>query len=110
MPMPKFDAQRVFNIYPTVPEGIQQDLAGLFMQLQMPQSDLDDKSAAVVNVAFDSSAWIEAPTIILDFDIFKAEEIEPTSDDVRKTLERFRIGKNELFEACITDETGTLIR
>ena len=84
MPMPKFDAQRFFNIYPTVPKGIQQNIAGLFMQLQMPQADLDDKSAAVVNVAFDSSAGIEAPTIILDFDIFKAEEIEP---HVRRRVE-----------------------
>ena len=108
--MPKFDAQRFFNIYPTVPQGIPQDIAGLFMQLQMPQADLDDKSTAVVNVAFDSSTGIEAPTIILDFDIFKAEEIEPKSDDVWNTLERFRIRKNELFEACITDETRTLIR
>ena len=110
MPMPKFDAQRFFNIYPTVPVGIPQDIAGLFMQLQMPQTDLDDKSAAVINIAFDSSTSVEAPTIILDFDIFKIEEIEPMSGDVWKTLERFRTRKNELFEACITEETRELIR
>lgn len=110
MPIPRFDAEDYFNIYPTIPKQISQDISGLFMQLVMPQTDLDETSTAVINVTFDTSSGPSTPAIVLDFDIYKSVELDPNSPEIWEVLEIFRARKNELFEACITDKTREIIR
>lgn len=98
-----------FNLYPHIPQGIPQDVNGLFLQLQMPQPDLAPPVLAVINLAIDQPPGPGQMAILLDFDIFKPGEYAPGSNEVWDFLDRLRMRKNELFEACITDTTRSLI-
>lgn len=98
-----------FNLYPNIPRGIPQDVNGMFLQLQMPQTDLMPEAVAVINLALTEPEVPGHATVLLDFDLFRIAELDPRSDDIWVALDQFRLRKNQLFEACITDETRRLI-
>jgi uncharacterized protein (TIGR04255 family) len=64
---------------------------------------------AVTNFAMTNSDSPENVTIVLDFDLFCTTNFDPHSSEIWDTLNLFRDRKNDLFEACITDEVRSLI-
>lgn len=104
---PSIELNDYFCLYPEIPKGIPQDVSGMFMQLQMPQKDLE--GIAVINQAVAEPTSPGTVSVLLDFDLFQVHEYAPGDEVIWHYLDKLRNRKNELFEACITDETRRLI-
>lgn len=107
IPKPSVELHEYFNLYPEIPEGVPQDVNGMFMQLQMPQPDLE--SVAIINQAVVDPIKPGMMSVLLDFDLFQVRDYAPGDEAIWHLLDKLRVRKNELFEACITDETRRLI-
>jgi uncharacterized protein (TIGR04255 family) len=97
-----------FALYPKIPETLpQQDTIGMTLSVQMPQRDID--CLAVINQIQVAPGKPDHISFVLDIDIFRLG-IESWSDaKVWELLDKLRDRKNEIFEACITDQTRDLI-
>lgn len=88
----------------TVPEVSsslpQKALQSFFMQLQIPQQDLD--CMLIINEAIALPTNPEIVTVILDLDLFRHQIWESNDEDIWRFLEKLRNRKNEVFEASIT--------
>lgn len=82
-----------------LPQGA---LQSFFMQLQMPQPDLD--ATLIINETIAPRTDPEFVTIILDLDLFREQVWESHDKNIWQFLERLRQRKNEVFEASITDK------
>ena len=107
IPKPSIEMPEYFHLYPEIPTGIPQDVSGMFMQLQMPQSDLE--GMAIINQAVVDPTTPGTMSVLLDFDLFQVRDYAPEDETIWHLLDKLRARKNELFEACITDETRRLI-
>lgn len=94
----------------TVPEvspDLPQGLSGYFMQLQIPQEDLN--CMLIINEAFTQPTSPEVISVILDFDLLREHIWQSDDEDIWHFLEKLRHRKNLAFEASITDKTRRLI-
>jgi uncharacterized protein (TIGR04255 family) len=95
----------------TVPEIssnlAQKALQSFFMQLQIPQQDLN--CLLIINEAIAPQANPNFVTIILDLDLFREQIWNRDDEDIWQFLEQLHDRKNEVFEASITDRTRELI-
>lgn len=96
--------QTVPEVSPTLPQG----LSDYFMQLQIPQEDL--QASLILNEAMLPLVKQDAVSVLLDIDLFSMVQFPAASDEVWDLLEKFRDRKNEVFEACITDKTRELLK
>lgn len=102
-----------FHTYPQVSEQYaHENINGFFMQLLMPQPDLE--SILVFNQAGVEPPQPHTLSFMLDLDLSKAapQLFEPVEDDapIWDLLEKFRVRKNEVFNASITDKVKEIIR
>ncbi len=97
-----------FALYPKIPEALpEQDTISMTLSVQMPQRDID--CMAVINQIQVAPGKPDHISFVLDIDIFRLG-IESWGDaDVWTFLDKLRDRKNEIFEACITDQTRDLI-
>ena len=91
------------EVSPNLP---QQGLQTFFMQLQIPQQDLD--CMLIINETLTQPTTPEVVTVIFDLDLFR-QKIWDRDEDIWSFLEKLRHRKNEVFEASITDKTRELI-
>ncbi|GAC1502256.1 MAG: TIGR04255 family protein [Chamaesiphon sp.] len=95
----------------TVPEvspGLPQNaLQSFFMQLQIPQQDLN--CMLIINEAIAPPTSPEVVTVILDLDLFSQQIWETNDKEIWSFLEKLRHRKNKVFEESITDRTKELI-
>lgn len=92
---------------PEVPSDLPEKiLQTYFMQLQIPQQDLN--CMLIINEALTQPTNPGIITVILDFDLFR-QQIWDSDEDIWQFLEKLRHRKNEVFEASITDKTRELI-
>ena len=110
IPLDSIEISDYFNLYPSIPKDISQRVNGMFMQLQVPQTDLEPEAMAVINLAITEPEQPSQVSVLLDFDIYRIEDMDPRSDNVWAALNQFRLRKNSLFEACITNNTRGLIK
>ena len=104
IPEKKIEIEDYFQLYPNIPKSISQDVNKLFMNVLMPQNDID--AYANINFAFQGSPDPTSLAFILDFDLHKTFPNGPTdSDKLWQLIGLFKKRKNELFEASITDLT-----
>ena len=102
------DLQDYLRIAPEVPSDLpQKNLSTYFMQLQIPQEDLN--CTLIINETLAPPTNPESITVILDFDLFRQQIWQSNDEDIWRFLEKLRHRKNEVFEASITDETRRLI-
>jgi uncharacterized protein (TIGR04255 family) len=92
------------EVSPLMPQNV---LSGFFVQLQLPQQDLD--CMLVINEALTSPTNPMFAIVILDFDLFRQQRWESDDEDIWHFLEKLRRRKNEVFEASITEKTRRLI-
>ncbi len=96
------------RVIPEVSPGLpQRSLQAFFMQLQIPQQDLD--CMLIVNEAIAPPTIPDFLTILLDFDLFRQQIWDSNDENIWHFLEELRHRKNEVFEASITDKTRELI-
>lgn len=89
------------------PNMAQSALQTYFMQLQIPQSDLD--CMLIINEAIAQPTNPDFVTIIFDLDLFRHVVLDSNSEEIWQFLDKLRDRKNEVFEASITDKTRELI-
>jgi uncharacterized protein (TIGR04255 family) len=87
-----------------LPQGA---LQSFFMQLQIPQPDLE--ATLIINETIAPPTNPELVTIILDLDLFREHAWESHDKNIWQFLEKLRLRKNEVFEASITDKVRGLI-
>lgn len=110
LPSDRIELEDYFELYPKLPEGIPQDINGMFVQLKMPQADLPPNSEAIINMGLADVEEPDSVAIMLDLDVFCVPNELITGDELWNGLEELRVRKNKLFEACITEKTRKLIK
>lgn len=106
LPLPVADLKDYLRTVPEVSPELPQNLEGYFMQLRIPQADM--KSLLLLNQAIIDPAKPGVASIVLDIDVFRLEDLPREDTAVWEFLERLRIRKNDVFEACITDKAREL--
>lgn len=107
LPVPIRDFADYLRTVPQVSPDLPQGLNGFFMQVQIPQPDL--QAALVLNQAMMPPENPKVVSIILDIDLYREESIPERDDEVWSVVEEFRSRKNAVFEACVTAATRELI-
>lgn len=78
------------------------------MQLQIPQEDLE--GMLLLNEAIIPPPGDNIVSVLLDIDLFCTVNFPGNENTHWNLLEKLRIRKNEVFEACITDKTRELVK
>jgi uncharacterized protein (TIGR04255 family) len=107
LPMPIRDFRDFIRFYPEVSADLSQDLAGFFLQVQVPQEDLG--AMLILNEAMVPPSGPGVVSVVLDIDVFKQGLKLESDGEVWSILEAFRLKKNLVFEGCITNRTRELI-
>jgi len=105
IPVPVRDLSQYLRTRPTISPDMSDEIAGSFLQLRLPQPDMD--CTVLLNEAILPVNEGLLP-VILDIDIFDEYE-RGIGDEIWTRLEELRWRKNQIFEACITDQIRTLI-
>jgi uncharacterized protein (TIGR04255 family) len=107
LPGPVLDFKDYLRTVPEVSPDLPQGLSSFFMQLQIPQEDLN--CMLIINEAFTQPTSPEVVSVILDFDLFREQIWQSNDEDIWHFLGELRHRKNQAFEASITDKTRRLI-
>jgi len=108
LPLPLKDFKDYLRTIPEISPDMSQGLSGYFMQLQLPQPDLE--AMLQLNQTLIPPPSPNLVSVVLDFDIFCKDNVPSKDQDIWKRFETLRKRKNEVFEACITNKTRRLIR
>jgi uncharacterized protein (TIGR04255 family) len=100
---PSVEPEEYLNLYPTLPKGIPPDITGMFMQLRMPQEDLD--AMAILNLTLTDPETDDAVSMLLDFDVFNLSERKPSDQVIWTVLDALDDRKNLLFNECLTQKS-----
>jgi uncharacterized protein (TIGR04255 family) len=107
IPLPLNDFKDFLRTVPEVSPDLPQGLSGYFMQLQIPQPDIE--AMAVINQAIMPPQVPDCVSVIIDIDIFQ-EHVMFSDDTFWESLELLHTKLDVVFEACITDKTRELIK
>jgi uncharacterized protein (TIGR04255 family) len=107
LPMPVRDFRDFIRSYPEISSDLTQQLAGFFMQIQIPQDDIG--AMLILNEAMVPPSGPNVVSVVLDIDVFKQGLKLESDDEVWNTMEALRLRKNLVFEGCITNNTRELI-
>jgi uncharacterized protein (TIGR04255 family) len=101
------DFRDFIRLYPEVSSDLPQQLAGFFLQVQIPQDDLG--AMLILNEAMVPPSGPDVVSVVLDIDVFKQGIKLQSDDDVWNIMDALRVRKNLIFEGCITNNTRELI-
>jgi uncharacterized protein (TIGR04255 family) len=107
LPMPMRDLRDFIRLYPEVSADLTQQLAGFFLQVQIPQEDLG--AMLILSEATVPPSGPDVASVVLDIDVFKQGLKLESDDEVWNALEALRLRKNLIFEGCITNNARELI-
>lgn len=107
LPLPLNDFKDYLRTVPEISPDLPQGLSNYFMQLQIPQEDLN--GMLVLNETLITPSEDNVVSVILDIDLFCQVNFPSDKNVLWDLLEQLRIRKNEVFEACITDSTRKLL-
>ncbi len=107
LPLPLKDFKDYLRTVPEISPKMAQGLSGYFMQLQLPQTDLE--AMLTLNQTLIPPPNPNLVSVVLDFDLFCKDNVPSDDQGIWKRFEVLRTRKNEVFEACITNKTRRLI-
>ena len=110
-PLPLRDFKDYLLTVPEVSPRLPQGLLTYFMQLQIPQEDI--QALLVLNqqlLPTQPDSQPKTASVILDIDLFRAHELPQDEEGLWDLFEKLHEKKNEVFEGCITDRTRELIK
>lgn len=107
LPLPLNDFKDYLRTVPEVSPDLPQGLSSYFMQLQIPQEDLN--GMLVLNEAT-LPPTEDVVSVLLDIDLFCQVNLPSVENAQWDLLEKLRVRKNQVFEACITDNTRRLLK
>lgn len=108
LPLPFNDLKDYLRTVPEISPDLPQGLSDYFMQLQIPQEDLE--GVLVLNEALIPPPEDNVVSVLLDIDLFCQVNFPGDKNAQWDLLEQLRVRKNEVFEACITDSTRRLLK
>ncbi len=108
IPGQSVDLKQYFRTSPEVSPELPQGMAGFFLQVALPLDDINGQ--VLINQAIIPPPDQSVVSIILDIDLMRHLEVPQEEDAIWKTFELLHVRKNEIFEACITDEARRLIQ
>jgi uncharacterized protein (TIGR04255 family) len=108
LPLPIDDLKRYLRTGPEVSSDLPQELGNFFLQLQLPQADIE--AFLVLNMTMVPPPKEGIASVVLDLDLFRTVNLPLDDDGLWKCFEKIRSRKNKIFEACITDATRELFR
>lgn len=108
LPLPMEDLTDYLRTVPEVSSDLPQGLGSYLMQLEIPQEDMG--ASVLLNEALLQSPDIDTASVLLDIDLFRPLEASIAEEELWDLLDQFRVRKNEVFEACITERTRELFR
>jgi uncharacterized protein (TIGR04255 family) len=108
MPGNRVDLKRYLRTAPEVSPDLPQDVEGLFLQIRIPQTDI--QSHALVNEAIVPPVREGVLSVVLDIDLFRANNVPGDEEGIWQFFDVLHTRKNDIFEACITDDTRRLIQ
>jgi len=108
IPLPFDDLNQYLRTFPEVSPDLPQALSGLFMQLTIPQPDID--CVTLLNEALIEPAHPDIASIILDIDLFRQNSVPQDDAELWKFFEILHARKNAVFEACVTDKARELFK
>lgn len=106
IPQPGVDLKQFFRTSPEVSPELPQQLSGFFMQLRIAQDDLPGH--LLLNQTIVPPPNPSTVSVVLDIDLFGDQGIPEDEPKVWDYFERLHERKNEVFEACITDQAREL--
>jgi uncharacterized protein (TIGR04255 family) len=95
------------NIYPKLPEILGAS-TGYGVQVQLPIRDMG--CSLVINSASVPSPLLDHGSILLDIDVSKSVDPPQNDEDIYGLLNSIRTKKNDVFEACVTDQARGLFQ
>ena len=106
LPLPLADFKVWLRTVPEVAPELEQSLANMLLQYRTREDDI----GAWMNF---TEAIVQSPTpeicsVVLDIDLYRDFDVPQSEADIWKLFETFRLRKNKIFEASITDETRRL--
>jgi uncharacterized protein (TIGR04255 family) len=108
IPLPVNDFADYLRTVPQISTDLPQGLSSYFMQLAIPLADI--KGGSVINQTIIEPAKPAVVSLVLDIDVFRTVDIPQTDPELWDLFEQLRKKKNEVFEACITEEARRLFR
>lgn len=108
LPGPIVDLKDYFYTYPEVSAGLTQPLGNFFLRLAIEQVDL--KGQLLINQTLVPAPENDCLSVILDIDLFREVDIPDGEEEIWHLFDLFRERKNQVFEACITEQLRELIR
>ena len=107
LPPPPIDFDDFLTCAPRVPRDLPQVLSGFFQQITIP---LPDKGfTAIVTHALETPTESATP-VVLDIDVFHAQQYPASDDGIWHALDAAREIKNQVFFSSITDRALELFR
>jgi len=107
LPLPITDFKDYLRTVPEISSSMSQGLSSYFMQLQLPQRDLN--AMLVLNQALIPPPTSKLVSVILDIDLYSDSDLPSDEQGLWERFEVFRTRKNKVFEACITDRVRRMI-
>ncbi len=107
LPGPSVDLKQYLRTVPEIAPNLSQGLSAFFMQLQIPQVDLD--CMLIVNEGLISPPSPQFVSVLLDFDLYREQIWQNDDEEIWKILDVLRQRKNLAFEASITEKTREVI-
>lgn len=108
LPLPLEDLSEYLQTFPQIAGDLPQALSGLFMQLTIPHGDI--QSTLILTEALIDPVRTGVASIVLDIDLFRAEEAPSEDDALWDFFEVLHERKNAVFEGCITAKTRELFQ
>jgi uncharacterized protein (TIGR04255 family) len=109
LPRPVGDFRRYLRTVPEVSPALPAALTNFILQLQIPLPGID--GLLILNQGLIESSDPTKARVLLDINVFTHALISPQGDSILwdEMFEALHRQKNDVFEACITDETRELI-
>lgn len=108
LPLPVTDLKEYLRTVPEVSSDLPQGLAAYFMQLRIPQEDIN--SVLLINQTIIEPAKPGVASVVLDIDVFRFDDPPADEQGIWDFLEVLRERKNHVFEACITRKARELFK
>jgi uncharacterized protein (TIGR04255 family) len=99
-----------FNLQPNIPEGISNVAENFFVQLHLSMDKVYLGAQCLLNFKGGTEVREEQSEVILDIDLFVPKDFDPADAEIWSLLSTLSAAKNQVFEACITEETRKVIR
>lgn len=95
------------NVHPQLPASLPQ-FTSYGVQARLHLQDIECE--LIINSGAVPSPLIGYSSYLLDFDIYKESGLPQSDDGIYELLNRIRVKKNQVFEACVTERAKETFR